>query len=223
MKRNEWDVCFNAYTKECTRFAIYIESLKSMSTWFKVSIIFSILFFIVFVSLAVSAAFGVNQKIYSIYFATFIIFEVSSLILILKAQKMHRKEEYSDYELSQIPPEDYKDQKARYLKFRRTLNIYEVKKDKIPDILDILECRILVNRHRGLSVQKVMGFSVTFAMSILIATMKNVDLKTIGQIGAIGAFAIAFVYILMSLKPNKTEQLYELKYFLTMFAHEDTG
>ena len=223
MKRSQWDICFNGYTKDCTRYAIYKESLKSISYWYLALITGSLLIFTIFLSLALYEAFDADRSLYYLYLVAFLIFEASSILLITKAQNMHRKDEYSDFELSQMPPEDYKDQKARYLKFRRTLVINEIKQDSVSDMLEILESRILVNAHRGLSVQRVMGFSVTFAMSVLIATMKSVTLVTIGQIGVVGALLITFIYVVISLKPNKTEQLYEFKYFLTMYAKEGSN
>ena len=221
MKRSKWDVCFNAYTKECTRIVIFKESLKAISIKFKISMFGSVLLFALFLVLAFFSSFDDDKTMYGVYFAIFLFFEGASLILIFKAQTIYKKEEYSDKELSQVPPEDYKDQKVRYLKFRRTLSINEITQEQIVGILEILESRIAVNEHSGISVQKVFGFSITFAMAILVATMKSLDSATIAQIGAIGGLAIAFFYILMSLKPNKLEQLYELKYFLTMFANED--
>ncbi len=50
-------------------------------------------------------------------------------------------------------------------------------------------------------------------MSVLVATMKSLTIQTIAQIGVIGVFSIAFVYILHKLTPNTREQLYELKIF----------
>ncbi|HCG5950836.1 MULTISPECIES: hypothetical protein [Vibrio] len=219
--RSKWEICFNAYKRDCTRIVIFKESLKFISFKFKVLIFGSIILFGVFLTLAMFAAFDDNRNMYYIYLVAFLIFEASSLISVFKAQSKYTKEEYSDYELSQAPPEDYKDQKARYLKFRRALRLNDIQQSHISDILEILDSRIAVCENSGVSVQKIVGFSVTFAMSILVATMKNLNIQTIAQIGVVGISLIAFLYILHKLTPNTREQLYELKYFLTMFSYEE--
>ncbi|AUL95856.1 hypothetical protein ACM6XL_004356 [Vibrio vulnificus] len=219
--RSKWEICFNAYKRDCTRVVIFKESLKFISFKFKVLIFGSIILFGVFLTLAMFAAFDDNRNMYYIYLVSFLIFEASSLISVFKAQSKYTKEEYSDYELSQAPPEDYKDQKARYLKFRRALRLNDIQQSHISDILEILDSRIAVCENSGVSVQKIVGFSVTFAMSILVATMKNLNIQTIAQIGVVGISVIAFLYILHKLTPNTREQLYELKYFLTMFSYEE--
>ncbi|WP_053030872.1 hypothetical protein, partial [Vibrio cholerae] len=197
------------------------ESLKFISFKFKALIFISIILFGIFLALAIISAINNNRDMYYVYLVAFLFFETSSLISVFKAQKKYTNEEYSDYELSQAPPEDYKDQKARYLKFRRALRLNDIEQSHVSGILEILESRIAVCENSGVSVQKIVGFSITFAMSVLVATMKSLTIQTIAQIGVIGVFSIAFVYILHKLTPNTREQLYELKYFLTMFSYED--
>ncbi|OWO66371.1 hypothetical protein B2J67_20470, partial [Vibrio cholerae] len=43
--RSKWELCFNAYKKECTRIVIFKESLKFISFKFKALIFISIILF----------------------------------------------------------------------------------------------------------------------------------------------------------------------------------
>ena len=216
--RSKWELCFNAYIKDCTRIAILKESLKFIGSGFKLAIFSSVFSFFVFLGLALEAAFTNDRVMYFVYLPIFLVCEILSLLGLFKAQSKYIEEEYSEYELSQSPPEDYKDQRGRYLKFRRSLTLNDINQSHVLDVLEILECRISLCENSGVSVRRVAGFALTFAMSVLVATMKTLTVQSIAQIGVIGVFVIMFVYILMRLSPNKSEQLYELKYFLTMYA-----
>ncbi|HIF9268071.1 TPA: hypothetical protein ACX6Q4_003786 [Photobacterium damselae] len=218
---NKWEICFNAYTKECTRIAIFKESLKAIGLKFKILTFLSIVLFGFFLFLSIYYAFKNDFVYYYISLGITVLFEFISLFLVIKAQNIYTKEEYSEYELSQVPPEDIKDQRARYLKFHRTLSLNQIKTSNIDGILEILNARILISENSGLGVEKVIGFLVTFSISILVATMKNLDIKVILLIGISGMCLFIFIYIIIKLTPNKKEQLYELKYFLTLFANED--
>ncbi|MZG56982.1 hypothetical protein [Photobacterium lucens] len=218
---NKWEICFNAYTKECTRIAIFRESLKAIGIKFKISILFSLILFGFCLYSSIYSAYKKDWDYYYIYLGATILFEFISLVLIIKAQSIYTKEEYSEYELSQVPPEDNKDQKARDLKFHRTLSLNEIKKSHIEGILEILNARILISENSGLGIEKIIGFLVTFSISILVATMKNLDIKVIALIGIAGMCFFIFIYMIIKLTPNKREQLYELKYFLTIFANEE--
>ncbi|PQJ61814.1 hypothetical protein [Photobacterium angustum] len=218
---NKWDVCFNAYTKECTRVAIFRESLKTIGLKFKLSLLLSIVLFVLFIFLAIYSAYKEDMHDYYTYLFFTVFSECISIFLFIKAQSIYTEKEYSEYELSQAPPENYKDQKARYLKFRRTLNLNQINSSHIEGILEILNTRILINENSGLGIEKVIGVLVTFSISILVATMKSLDLKIIALIGIAGICLFIFIYILIKLTPNKKEKLYELKYFLTIFANEE--
>ncbi|HGF4932001.1 TPA: hypothetical protein ACF5BV_004804, partial [Vibrio parahaemolyticus] len=78
--RSKWEICFNAYKRDCTRIVIFKESLKFISFKFKVLIFGSIILFGVFLTLAMFAAFDDNRNMYYIYLVSFLIFEASSLI-----------------------------------------------------------------------------------------------------------------------------------------------
>ncbi|TOD08152.1 hypothetical protein CGJ72_22835, partial [Vibrio parahaemolyticus] len=45
-------------------------------------------------------------------------------------------------------------------------------------------------------------------------------ITTIAQIAAVGLLSVVFLYMFITVKPNKVEQLYELKYFLVMYEKE---
>ncbi|HHE3549593.1 TPA: hypothetical protein ACPDXO_003461, partial [Vibrio cholerae] len=58
--RSKWELCFNAYKKECTRIVIFKESLKFISFKFKALIFISIILFGIFLALAIISAINNN-------------------------------------------------------------------------------------------------------------------------------------------------------------------
>ncbi|HAS3051644.1 TPA: hypothetical protein ACN359_004491 [Vibrio parahaemolyticus] len=220
MKKNNWDVCFSAYMKECTRITIIKDSFKSISNKHKLGIITSGVLFAMFVGLTLHAAITNEKASYNFFFPIFLIFEFITIYLVEKAQTIYKSDKYSDIELSHLPPENYKDQKVRYLNFRRSLKENKIESDDTPALLEILNARIELQKHSRITVQKMFGFTITFSMAILVATMKNVDITTIAQIAAVGLLSVVFLYMFITVKPNKVEQLYELKYFLVMYEKE---
>ncbi len=69
--RSKWELCFNAYKKECTRIVIFKESLKFISFKFKALIFISIILFGIFLALAIISAINNNRDMYYVYLVAF--------------------------------------------------------------------------------------------------------------------------------------------------------
>lgn len=220
METNKWNVCFQAYMNECTRIRIIRDSFQSINMWHKSGLVIFSLLFIIFVSLTAKAAIMSDKDSYNFFFPILLIFEVLTIYLVDKAQTIYRSDNYTDIELSHLPPENIKDQRIRYLKFRRTLKEQKIEPLDALNLTDILKVRIELQEKSRLTVKGFFGFAVTFAMVILAATMKDFDVVTIAQVAAVGLLSLVVIYMFVSVKPNKLEQLYELKYFLVMYEKE---
>ncbi len=219
----QWNIVWKSYMEDCKRTRIMSDIYSSVSWMHKIVLIVSAFFFVMLVVAVVSTQLFDLPGNKNLWLAGVVFFEIIFLLAGHKAKNIYKEKFYSKHDLSQIPPENYRHQEIRYLKFRHKLIKENIVPENIKILLEILSSREEMENVSGLYAKRFSGFTIAVIIALIVSLLRSASPASLAIISFFGIILGFFIYSIASLIPSPVEKIRELNYFLNLYKNEDTA
>lgn len=224
-----WQFIEETHSKECTRMQILKDIILSSGKVYTTSLVIcSVLFGVSLIGYFITIPMSPDPikktlDINGFWALLTLLFESSSIIVLLRAREKYLARMQPDLGHSEKPLEKFDIGKLRYLKFKSKLRAQKICKEDIENIKDILDACENLAESSGTYAKILAKYIAALMIAVLVTIARTMSVgSALITVICLGVFG-CLIYQIAVVVPAPSERVKELRYFLTKYQAELTN